>query len=200
MPEQISLHVAGATELINRLKQLGPTLKNSVMRDVMKAAARPIVQATKALAPVQTGLLRQSIASVVVKSKDSYSALIGMRHVSGRKRKGAKFKPSKTVLRRIADFGTAGDPARYAHLVEFGHTIVPRGSAISSKERRSFDKRGIGAAQLGIRHGYGRVGAKPFMRPGLAAGASGAEQAMIKELKEFIDHAGDALTGGGRIK
>ncbi len=194
MPEQISLHVAGATELINRLKQLGPKLKNSVMRDVMKAAARPIVQATKSLAPVQTGLLRQSIASVVVKSKDSYSALIGMRHVSGRKGKGAKFKPSKTVLRRIANLVTAGDPARYAHLVEFGHNIVPRGQRVGRKERK-----GKTAIELGVARSFGRVAARPFLRPGLTAGASGAEQAMIKELKDFIDHAGDALTGGGRL-
>ncbi len=161
------IQVLGVGELVGRMKALPDKLRNKGMRTAMKQAARPIVQATKALAAVRTGLLRQSIASVVVKSKDSYSALIGMRHIAGSKAKGrGKFKPTKTILRTIASSGErAGDPARYAHLVEFGHNIVHKGG----------------------KGGGGRVAARPFMRPGLAAGASQAEQQLASNLKQFLE-------------
>ncbi len=175
------MQVLGVGELVGRMKALPDKLRNKGMRTAMKQAARPIVQATKAMAPVQTGLLRQSIASVVVKSKDGFSALIGMRHIAGSKAKGGgKFKPTKTVLRTIAG-GRAGDPARYAHLVEFGHNIVPRGQKVGRKERK-----GKTAIELGVSRGFGRVAARPFMRPGLASGAQAAEQALAQELKQFL--------------
>ncbi len=172
------VQVLGVGELVTRMKALPDKLRNKGMRTAMKQAARPIVQATKALAPVQTGLLRQSIASVVVKSKDSFSALIGMRHLQSAKRRG--FKATKTVTRAIAG-GKAGDPARYAHLVEFGHNIVPRGQKVGRKERK-----GKTAVELGVARGFGRVAARPFMRPGLASGAQAAEQALAQELKQFL--------------
>ncbi len=179
------VQVLGVGELVGRMKALPDKLRNKGMRTAMKQAARPIVQATKAMAPVQTGLLRQSIASVVVKSKDSFSALIGMRHVTGGKNKG--FRPSKKVVRaivaRVAGGGSSreGDPARYAHLVEFGHNIVPRGQKVGRKERK-----GKTAVELGVSRGFGRVAARPFMRPGLASGAQAAEQALAQELRQFL--------------
>lgn len=164
------VQVQGVAELVGRMKSLPDKLRNKGMRSAMKAAARPIVQATKSMAPVQTGLLRQSVASVVVKSKDSYSALIGMRHTVGSSKKGRGFRPSKKVIRAIKKTIASGgasrsaDPARYAHLVEFGHNIVTR----SGK-------------------GGGRVAAKPFMRPGLQSAASSAEQILARELGAFLE-------------
>ncbi len=128
------VQVLGVGQLVTRMKALPDKLRDKGLRSAMKAAAKPIVQATKALAPVRTGLLRQSIASVVVKGRKDrgWSALIGMRHMANARaatRRGArKFKATKTVLKRVAALGLENaDPARYAHLVEFGHNMLGRG-------------------------------------------------------------------------
>ncbi len=169
------VQVLGVGELVGRMKALPDKLRNQGMQRAMKQAARPIVQATKSLAPLRTGLLRQSIASVVVKSKDSYSALIGMRRSAATKKRKAQFKASKIVTAAAGWMGIElGSPSRYAHLVEFGHNIVPK---------RSNSQRASKAPHRGA---SGRVAARPFMRPGLQAGEQNAQWAIVRELKTFL--------------
>ncbi len=161
------VQVLGVGELVGRMKALPDKLRKKGLRRAMKQCARPIVNATKALAPVRTGLLRQSIASVVVKSRDGgASALIGMRRSLATKRRKAQFKPSKKITKTAGLLGVElGSPSRYAHLVEFGHNIVHKGG----------------------KGGGGRVAAHPFLRPGLASGAPAAEQILANELRSFLE-------------
>lgn len=167
--------VLGVSELVQRLNALPKKVRNRGMRQALSKAAKPVVAATKARAPVRTGLLRQSIASKVIKGRDgNYRALIGEKRLkTTKRRKKAGFKPTKTVTKRMAELGVEGtDPARYAHLVEFGHAKRPRG--FFSRVARFF---GIGG---------GRVGARPFAQPGLEAAAGAAQAALQQSLREFI--------------
>ncbi len=155
--------VLGVPELVAKMHELPDKLRNQGTRKAMAAATRPIVQTTKALVPVRTGLLRQSIASKILKGKTGdYIGLIGARRFKATKKHPKnRFKVTKTVQRRAAKLHinvSGGDgsvsPSRYAHLVELG-----------TKRSR----------------------AEPFLLPGLERAAAQAEQAIQDVLTQFIE-------------
>ena len=92
----------GGAELVKALQELPVKIERNVMRGTMRAAAKPMAKRAKALAPVDTGALKQSV------------------RVSTKARRG-----------RVTATITAGNgkDVYYAHMVEFGtaaHLIKPK--------------------------------------------------------------------------
>jgi HK97 gp10 family phage protein len=89
-----------------------------IARPALREAAAEVRKSAKRHAPKETGLLRRAIKSVVRTKRGVVFAIIGP---------AWGFK--KTVNRPSANFGEGGevdsDPARYAHLVEFGTAHSP---------------------------------------------------------------------------
>lgn len=169
-------------ELVRDLKGLSSKVERKGMRKAMTAGGKPILQATRALVPVRTGLLRQSLANKIVRMKNgTWAALTGARRLKATKKKPKRgFKIRKGVLKAAAKLGidvSELSPTRYAHLVEFGHASG-RGGAVRGLFR---------AIRRFFGGGSGKIAAKPFMRPGLRAGASASREAIRTTLKDFIE-------------
>lgn len=124
----IRLSIDGIDDLEKALRAVGKKAAREAALVAVQHAAQPIVDAAKALAPKDTGALRDSI--------------------------GWRVKPYRRGDRALAVIGPqskyrGGDgrqPAKYAHLAEFGHAKA----------------------------GGGTVAAKPFMRPAIAQASNEA--------------------------
>ncbi len=82
--------VLGTADLVRKLRVLPEKVANKGLRQAMKAAAKPVVDATKSYVPVRTGVLRLSIDYAVKKITNGMVALIGPRHVGGNVGRGVK--------------------------------------------------------------------------------------------------------------
>lgn len=129
-------------EFAGMLRELPASVESRVMGDAIGIAAKPIMQMAKAKAPKRTGALSRSIITVVRRypKAGKVMALVGpdKEYYSGGKR-----------LKKGASRQGADRPAKYAHLVEFGHQT---------------------------KNGF--VAAKPFIRPAVAAGKPAAINAL----------------------
>ena len=93
---QQGVPIEGLPRMRKQFKELSDKMQRRVLRGALRAAARPVLKDAKARVPVRTGALKKAIGvAVTVKTVES-TATIGVR----RKR--------------------PGQPARRAHLVEFG--------------------------------------------------------------------------------
>jgi HK97 gp10 family phage protein len=135
----IKFKITGEAEMAKALQGLPSKIKKDVAFAAMVAAVQPTVLAAKALAPVgETGELKKSIGFVVRQYRrgDVTYGIIGARRGFGTK---------KT------------DPAKYAHLVEFGHAIAVGGKLF----------RGVNPFKnvkaTGVLAGF--VAPRPFLRP-----------------------------------
>ncbi len=153
--------VQGVAELVGRCKALPDKIRKQGLRKAMTAGARPIVTATKnSVSTILTGLLKQSIGSVVLQAKDparGYIALIGERRLKGVKKKGIQNLRwvGKKVKKKLQEHGIqVAYPARYAHLIEKGTK---------------------------------RARARPFALPGLQRGSAQAQAAIQESLTTFIE-------------
>lgn len=99
------IEIKGASELQRILKELPEKLERVVMRGALRAGAVEIQREAKALAPVDSGKLRDSI------------------RISGGVKRGAY------VYSQVKVGGVKKGDAFYAHMVEFGtkpHEIKPK--------------------------------------------------------------------------
>lgn len=131
----------------------------------MQQAVRPIVTAVKASVPKRTGALRASITSVVrIYAKNG--VVVG---VVGPDKKARYFGGVR--LRRGGNMFKSDMPAKYAHLVEYGHfRVAGRGASGKSLKGRTIREGTVKAK--------GWVRAQPFMRPGVAASETAAVAAL----------------------
>lgn len=145
---------------------LPASVESRVMGDAVKVAAKPIVNAARAKAPIMTGALRRSIVAVVRRypKAGKVMALIGpdKAYYGGGKR-----------LKGGADKRGANRPANYAHLVEFGHY-----SAAASGESVATTK---GTSR---RHGTFKersfIMPRPFLRPAVMVAGRQAERELAR--------------------
>jgi HK97 gp10 family phage protein len=139
----IKFKITGEAEMAKALQGLPAKIKKDVAFAAMVAAVQPTVLAARALAPVgETGELRKSIGFVVRQYRrgDITYGIIGARR---------GFGTDKT------------DPAKYAHLVEFGHAV-----AVGGKLFRGFNPfKNVKAT--GVLAGF--VPPRPFLRPAFEA-------------------------------
>lgn len=142
----VSYQLTGVEELLETLKGLTREVATTVIAAGVTEAAKPLVKEIKRFAPSQTGALKRSITAKVIKQKKVGSAVAVVGPAWGKYSgsSGKKLKKGESSLS-----GTV-QPARYAHLVEFGH--------LTKK---------------------GRVNAKPFMRPAIQTAGPLMAQNMI---------------------
>lgn len=144
---------SGLDQLYAVLEGLPLDMQAEIIGSAVGKAVKPLVRLAKAYAPKRTGALSASITSKVVKAKTKGTAIAIMGPSKQR------FVGKKVVKKGESKAGSE-QPARYAHLVEFGH--------LTSK---------------------GRVGARPFMRPATAAGTEQVARLMLVGVGEGINKA-----------
>lgn len=167
------------------LAGLPPSVESRVMGDAVGVAARPIVTAAKAAAPVDTGALRRSISAIVRRypNKGRIMAVIGPAH--GYYRGGKRIKAG-------GDFRNADAPAKYAHLVEFGHySAAATGVSVATAKGSSIRKHKRKKTTEFVSRSF--ILPKPFLRPAVLAAkgaahaqlAKGVEIGMAREVKRL---------------
>ncbi len=182
---RIGFALSNFKEMRDMLAGLPASVESRVMGDAVGIAAKPIVQAAKAKAPVRSGALRRSIVAAIKRypKAGKIMALIGPD--KGYYGNGKRLKGN-------ADRRGSNRPANYAHLVEFGHySAAASGAKIADakgKTIRPNKKRKtapLAAASF--------VLPQPFLRPAvLTAGpqaerdlAAGVEKGMEREVKRL---------------
>lgn len=95
------------------LKSLGPRLAGNLADKALLAAAAPIVEDAKRLAPVATGKLRDSIVAVTVSKA-------GLARTYAKRASASDAEANRTVL-----IGILQPTSRRAHLSEFGTVKSP---------------------------------------------------------------------------
>lgn len=181
---RIGVTLSGFKEATALLRSLPAAVESRVLASAIAVAARPIVNAAKAKAPVRTGALKKSITAVVRRYPRTGTVMAVIGPDTGYYSGGKK-------LKKLGNAKGADRPANYAHLVEFGHY-----SRVSSGEFGGFAK---GAKRR--KSATGRVAQearsfilpKPFLRPAVmsatpaasAALASGVEKGMEREIKRL---------------
>lgn len=154
-------------EFASVLHDLPASVESRVMGDAVGVAMKPMEKAVKQRARKRTGALRKSITTAV-RRYPANGKIVGL---MGPDKKARYFGG-----RRLTRGGKVLDtdrPAKYAHLVEFGHAII------ATREGRPAFRKAKGQVNeltpAKIRKGKRQapavlwVPAKPFMRPGVAA-------------------------------
>ncbi len=129
--------ITGDRQLIANLKNLGKKA-NSINRQAMNAAATPIVKAAKAECPVLHDHLKRALTKKVYNRGAIAIAIIGAdagyvaSATTNEKISGIGTKEeSKAVIESAKEDGGIIRPAKYDHLVEFGH-LSPDGKQIAA--------------------------------------------------------------------
>lgn len=170
---KIGFSLDGFDQFRALLGELPASVEARVMGDAVGFAAKPIVAAAKAKAPMRTGALRRSLTSIVKRypgqgkvtaiigpDKDYYSA--GLRVKKGKSWQGAD------------------RPAKYAHLVEFGYF-----SGVSSDKFGGF-KKGT-SIRKGTATATAWISPKPFLRPAVAAASAAASANLAEGVRVGMD-------------
>lgn len=114
------MQVTGAAPLLSKFTDLPEKLQKKYGRRGVAKAARVLVKAAKALAPVRSGLLKKSLGFRPRTYKHTVLAVIGPRKET--KASAAKrIKAGKALRYRGVVGGKIHIPAKIAHLVEGGH-------------------------------------------------------------------------------
>jgi HK97 gp10 family phage protein len=109
----VSLKLHGMKELKAKLDELGAKLAAKTLGQAMRKSFAPVLAAAQAMAPVDTGLLRESLSITLRRNRKSGSIQVGLR-IGG----GAR---AKLAAGAAAAFGERSFPAaRRWHFVEFG--------------------------------------------------------------------------------
>ena len=99
---QTDFKLSGGKEMEALLKQIGPELANKIGDQALRAGAREIIKEAKALVPVRTGKLRDSIVLDAV----------GRRNADGERAIYIGFKKPHSARAHLAEFGTRHSAAR----------------------------------------------------------------------------------------
>lgn len=166
--------IEGLEQTIQRLDGLKKSVRNRILKKATRQAARVVLKAAKAKCPAETGWLKKSLGIKVGVSrrKGRVYGLIGPRTTEVKDKKTGQRKLT-SFGKRIMASGTKRRPAHYAHLVEFGHVI----------------RRAEGGPE------FGRVAAKPFLRPAWDTSRDAAFQAFARAVNEELRKEGPG--GGG---
>lgn len=166
---KMRITLTGDTELIKSLESLGEKVYKRVIAKATRKAFAPVVKTAKARAPRETGLLAKSIG---VKQK-AYARSGRIVTIVGPR---TGFAQDVTVNTPFGPKKVRRDPAKYAHLVEFGTAPHATAALASRKDATGFD--------IAMQSGDDHPGAapKPFMRPAFDANEARAVAIMHSEL------------------
>jgi hypothetical protein len=152
--------------LLDQFKQFSRKAQNEIAFSAVFEASQPMVEAARAAAPSETGSLKQSMGVAMRKKKWRVYAVIGPRW----------------------GFGKDGrEPARYAHLVEYGHRVAHKKTGKLKRKTLNMDTKS------------NEIPAHPFMRPAWEA----TKAAVFAKLKDVFGREVNAWAtrkGGSRVK
>ena len=106
----VTIKLEGVQQLLKNLEQFSQTIQRRIVRKAVSAGSTPMLQAVKAAAPRETGLLKKSIGRKVKTYRNSGVVLVIIGPRSG--------------FRTVID-DKPRNPLMYAHLVEFGTSKAP---------------------------------------------------------------------------
>lgn len=163
--------IEGLSDAKRALEELTRDMRRRVVRGALLAAARPIVQAAKANAPVRTGLVKKRIGTFTSKIKN------------GRKGEyGVYIKPRATRAARKTK-NRAQDPYYYKFQEEGFHAVGGRRVGGGSRRRKAT------LAKL-VRVGRARfIPGKAFIGRAFESQKYAAVKAFVAEIKKRIDLA-----------
>lgn len=141
-----------ARALVALLDGLPQDVQTGILAAAVSAAAVPVQRMARALAPRESGALAKSIGIVQRKKRRATNTYAVVGPVSGYYSAGSKLKGWKSG---------AANPAKYAHLVEFGHVKV------RPKKGTSLRKNTATVA--------GFVAPRPFLRPATLAAVTDSQ-------------------------
>ncbi len=165
---KVTTKVAGMQDLSATLLGLEPKVYRKAARESMDDVSKLVLGAVRGKVATRTKSLRKALGRKVkaLKSGTGYYGVVGPRKDSkkriaqseldfaaGKRKRAMTFRFKKTVKHQGREFVV--DPAKYAHLVEFGH------AAVRPKSKKALSD---GATIFGKR--TKAVSPQPFMRPG----------------------------------
>lgn len=112
---RVDFDINAALALSDTLKNLPIEIQRDVLLDMVKEGAKPVVKSIKSMVPFDSGALKASIGVGLRKGKrrSNYAAAyVGP--------EWGKFIGARKIKKGESAEGSE-QPARYAHLVEFGH-------------------------------------------------------------------------------
>jgi HK97 gp10 family phage protein len=110
MTDSFSVKIEGLDKVRDRLKGLGPTISKKVLGKAVSSGARMVRDGAKALVPVDTGVLRNSLYSARIRELSSPEQVTYF--VGSRKGKRYKVKDSDGWYFHLVEFGTVKMPAK----------------------------------------------------------------------------------------
>ena len=155
MSSKLSSSITGVEDLSANLRGLSKELRTEVMALAVKRGARPLESSAKrhAMKSKRTGALRNSIKTKVVKYSKTATAVA----IVGPDRD--YYLGGKRVRKGMSRKG-ADKPAKYAHLVEFGH-YTRAGTGTSLKLAKGTSRKKGTFVETAF------VLAQPFIRPAI---------------------------------
>lgn len=112
---RVDFDINAALALSDTLKNLPIEIQRDVLSEMVKEGSKPVVKSIKSMVPVDSGALKASIGAGFRKGKrgSNYAAAyVGPMY--------GKFIGARKLKKGESAEGS-DQPARYAHLVEFGH-------------------------------------------------------------------------------
>ena len=157
---------SGLEDLSAVLRGISADMRASILEPALVKAAEPIRAAMAGFAPIRSGALARSIAikGISNKSTGTAAALIGP---------DRNYYRAGVKLKKGDSYRGADRPANYAHLIEFGHVNV--------QPKKGTTRRKGNTTEVGF------TPARPFLRPGLVAGAAAANEILVLEIGKSID-------------
>lgn len=170
---KIGFKLTNFSEFSDLLKSLPPAMEGQVVATAVNSAMAPLQYLAKQFAPVKTGALRRSITHTVIKYPGQ-GKVVG---IMGPDRD--YYEAGKRVKKGKSNAG-ADQPAKYAHLVEFGH--YSRDPSLKGMSRNDKKEARLVAESAGAHVRY--VAAKPFMRPAVDYGEGAAGDAFLDGMEK----------------
>lgn len=176
----------GSEQLFSALNALPREMRDEILKTAVDRAARPTVKAAKkhARKSRRTGALERSIAARVKNYKATATAVAIIGPDRGRYGAGKR-------LKKGSDMRQSHMPAKYAHLVEFGHY-----SAAGANVRKS---KGT-STKSGTFRANSFILPKPFMRPAFAETKSQIESELTKGIGAGVERVRAKAIKAGTFK
>jgi HK97 gp10 family phage protein len=177
----VKARLEGVEKALKALGDVSRTVRNKVLRKAVNASSRVVLAAAKSLVPRGTGMLRRSLAVRVqtYRASGKVVGIIGPR--TGTSGSGAKRKQTSFGAKMAQ---TGQNPAKYAHLVEFGRATVSVSKAKVLSDGSTIFGRSVKA-----------VPPRPFLRPAFESNKSAVVAQMGEIIAAEIERLAKSLKG-----
>lgn len=166
MADKITIELQGFKELADLLKDFGPRVAKNGLRSSTFAGAKVVKGAIQQKAPVDTGLLRESVSTFRRRTPDNVAQYsVGLRVLKN---------PKYVLVARHAN--TAKNSAKG----RVGKTHSIAGPALYGRF---------------LEYGTSKMSARPFMRPAIAEATTQALDAIKGGLEKAVDRAAKKANG-----